>query len=87
MKTLILGLTIDAKIYYCNSIDIEKSTIAIVLILPVTIAILLHELQKIKIRFCFRLIPLKNIVEKGEITAGQQFFSFSTMFFNRQNKY
>ena len=36
------GLTIEAKIYYCNSIDIGKNTIAIVLVLPVTIAILLQ---------------------------------------------
>ena len=55
-----LELTIGAKIYYCDSIDIGKNTITIVLILPVTTAILLHELHKIKIGSCFVLIPFQK---------------------------
>ena len=37
----ILGVTIVAKNYYCDSIDIVGSTIAILLLLWTTIAILL----------------------------------------------
>ena len=45
-----VGLTLEAKIYYCNSIVIGKNAIAIVLILPVTTAIRLNELHKKKMR-------------------------------------
>ena len=38
---LLVGMTIAAKIDYCNSIDIAGSTIAILLLLWTTIAILL----------------------------------------------
>ena len=36
-----IGVTIGAEYYYCNSIDIAGSTIAILLLLWTTIAILL----------------------------------------------
>ena len=38
---ILIGVTIEAKIDYCDSIDIARSAIAILLLLWTTIAILL----------------------------------------------